>query len=174
MTLFRPSQIAISLAFLSLCSLFVTIVRRLSNAEGHTLRVLSREINSVIADIETGPTKVAIPSIVYNQTSQKEAEMCAICLVGFVAEDIAKELRCKHCYHAGCLDQWLKVSTMCPLCKRSAEAPLIGEQDFESDEGSEIRAGFGLLAAKGAVAGYRDQAVEATGGTPSSNRGASL
>ena len=30
-------------------------------------------------------------------------------------------LPCKHCEHAECLDQWLKVSKCCPVCQ--AEVP---------------------------------------------------
>jgi len=40
----------------------------------------------------------------------------------FEDDDDCKELYCGHCYHAECLDRWLRLSKLCPLCKRVAEA----------------------------------------------------
>lgn len=51
---------------------------------------------------------------------------CSICLWDMEPNTVVKELRCKHVYHPDCLDGWLAVSTVCPLCKRPAEPPLLG------------------------------------------------
>ena len=37
--------------------------------------------------------------------------------------EACKELACGHCYHALCLDEWLRRARLCPLCKRRAVAP---------------------------------------------------
>jgi len=39
---------------------------------------------------------------------QPEAETCSICLSELEVEEMAKELACGHCYHAICLDEWLR------------------------------------------------------------------
>ena len=44
-------------------------------------------------------------------------EVCSICLAEMEAEESCKELRCFHCFHADCLDGWLRIENTCPLCK---------------------------------------------------------
>jgi hypothetical protein len=50
--------------------------------------------------------------------SRLQAE-CAICLKDFEAEDMVSTIPCKHCFHQGCISQWLRVSCVCPLCRRA-------------------------------------------------------
>ena len=73
----------------------------------------------------------SIPTCRYKQTRQfAEAsahegraeceEACSICLTTFEPEARVKELLCGHCFCAECLDQWLPLKGICPLCKRKA------------------------------------------------------
>ena len=49
--------------------------------------------------------------------SRKETE-CAICLENFKGIDIIKSFyKCGHIFHKKCLEDWLKRSNCCPLCK---------------------------------------------------------
>ena len=49
--------------------------------------------------------------------SRKETE-CAICLEEFKGIDIIKAFyKCEHIFHKNCLQNWLKRSNVCPLCK---------------------------------------------------------
>ena len=41
--------------------------------------------------------------------------LCTICLVDMEPGDMTKELRCRHCFHAECLDPWLDLSVTCPV-----------------------------------------------------------
>ena len=41
---------------------------------------------------------------------------CAICLVNL---EKAVRLPCSHIFHDACVDEWLKYSTDCPICKRN-------------------------------------------------------
>mmetsp|Transcript_23829 Transcript_23829/g.53757 ORF Transcript_23829/g.53757 Transcript_23829/m.53757 type:complete len:896 (+) Transcript_23829:607-3294(+) len=56
----------------------------------------------------------------------EEDEVCSICLCELEATEPCKELRCFHCFHADCLDEWLNVNPVCPLCKARAR-PLRAE-----------------------------------------------
>lgn len=50
---------------------------------------------------------------------------CIICLDTFQAGEDASvivSLKCKHTFHAKCIDDWLKKQARCPLCRE--------EQDF--------------------------------------------
>lgn len=44
---------------------------------------------------------------------------CAICMQAYLPTDRLKELSCegKHHFHMTCIDEWLKVSSVCPLCR---------------------------------------------------------
>ncbi|XP_042976937.1 RING-H2 finger protein ATL52-like [Carya illinoinensis] len=43
---------------------------------------------------------------------------CAVCLSGFEeGEELRKLLRCKHSFHAPCIDMWLHSHSDCPLCR---------------------------------------------------------
>jgi len=43
---------------------------------------------------------------------------CAVCLESYVEGDVVKTVpRCKHAFHASCLDAWLSRRGQCPLCR---------------------------------------------------------
>lgn len=43
---------------------------------------------------------------------------CAICQVEYEQGDTLATLPCKHCFHSGCVGQWLSAySKKCPVCK---------------------------------------------------------
>jgi hypothetical protein len=46
-------------------------------------------------------------------------DMCAICLMDYVEEEMLRELPCGHRFHVGCVDQWFRSSgsLSCPMCK---------------------------------------------------------
>ncbi|KAK8523125.1 hypothetical protein V6N13_113082 [Hibiscus sabdariffa] len=43
--------------------------------------------------------------------------VCCICLTSYVDDDVLKELSCSHVFHKSCVDKWLKMKALCPLCK---------------------------------------------------------
>ena len=50
------------------------------------------------------------------------AVVCSICICDVGEFEYAKELACRHLFHAACIDEWLRVSRLCPNCKRPAAA----------------------------------------------------
>ncbi|KAI3886799.1 hypothetical protein MKW98_017151 [Papaver atlanticum] len=45
---------------------------------------------------------------------------CTICIADFQAKDTLKSMpTCNHCFHAKCLEQWLRVNATCPVCRKS-------------------------------------------------------
>lgn len=45
---------------------------------------------------------------------------CPICLSEYKPGDAIRCVpECDHCFHAGCVDEWLQVSASCPLCRSS-------------------------------------------------------
>ena len=60
---------------------------------------------------------------------QDEQVCCAICLVDMLDGDMMRVLKCSHCFHQRCIDQWLERKTCCPMCIRQI--------DVRSDSGEE-------------------------------------
>ncbi|RWW43243.1 hypothetical protein BHE74_00051118 [Ensete ventricosum] len=44
-------------------------------------------------------------------------EVCCICLAKYVDNEELRELPCTHFFHKECVDKWLKINALCPLCK---------------------------------------------------------
>jgi hypothetical protein len=53
---------------------------------------------------------------------------CPICIAEFNTGDLCRQLPCDHVFHRTCIDQWLQVSIVCPMCKRNIQAFLHGEE----------------------------------------------
>ena len=48
---------------------------------------------------------------------------CSICLAEYKAKETIRCMPdCNHCFHVTCIDQWLRMSPTCPIC-RSSPAP---------------------------------------------------
>nr|XP_018675530.1 PREDICTED: E3 ubiquitin-protein ligase At1g63170-like [Musa acuminata subsp. malaccensis] len=46
-----------------------------------------------------------------------EDAVCCICLAKYVDNEELRELPCSHVFHKECVDKWLKINALCPLCK---------------------------------------------------------
>ncbi|KAJ3689469.1 hypothetical protein LUZ61_018633 [Rhynchospora tenuis] len=45
---------------------------------------------------------------------------CPICLGEYASGDVLRQgPDCGHCFHAACVDEWLRLSATCPLCRSS-------------------------------------------------------
>eukprot|EP01132_Coremiostelium_polycephalum_P007418 gene7418-9119_t len=51
-------------------------------------------------------------------TGEEESKKdCSICLEIFKEGDFLRTLPCLHHFHSNCVDKWLKIKTVCPICK---------------------------------------------------------
>ncbi|ESW19297.1 hypothetical protein PHAVU_006G112600 [Phaseolus vulgaris] len=49
---------------------------------------------------------------------------CTICLSEYKAKDTIRCIpECSHCFHADCIDEWLRMNSTCPLCRNSPSHP---------------------------------------------------
>ncbi|KAF6175253.1 hypothetical protein GIB67_030471 [Kingdonia uniflora] len=51
------------------------------------------------------------------RTIAGEDAACCICLAKYADNDELRELPCAHFFHMECVDKWLKINALCPLCK---------------------------------------------------------
>ncbi|XP_004499794.1 putative RING-H2 finger protein ATL69 [Cicer arietinum] len=51
---------------------------------------------------------------------------CAICLSDYLPKETIRCVPdCQHCFHVECVDEWLRMSATCPLCRNSpAPSPI--------------------------------------------------
>lgn len=47
-----------------------------------------------------------------------DTEECVICMDCMSTENLIVQLPCKHRYHMKCIQEWLKYSKSCPVCRR--------------------------------------------------------
>ncbi|SPR01695.1 unnamed protein product (mitochondrion) [Plasmodiophora brassicae] len=52
-----------------------------------------------------------------NQASSAEEQSCSICLEAFAQGERVRTLLCLHVFHAVCVDNWLTMNKICPVCR---------------------------------------------------------
>lgn len=72
-----------------------------------------------------GPTIESYPKIVLGESKRLpkvDDATCAICLSEYEAKETLRTIPpCQHCFHADCIDEWLKLNGTCPVCRNSPE-----------------------------------------------------
>ncbi|KAM7463277.1 hypothetical protein LguiA_031398 [Lonicera macranthoides] len=68
----------------------------------------------------------ALPSVNYKKQSSQEgsSDPCVICRLDYEDGDTLTVLSCKHAYHCECINNWLRINKVCPVC--SAEVSTSG------------------------------------------------
>ncbi|CAH1450996.1 unnamed protein product [Lactuca virosa] len=80
-------------------------------SEEQILKLPSWKYKHIIEpDLEQGK------SIVDSSTTE-----CCICLAKYKENEEMRQLGCSHKFHMKCVDQWLKIVSCCPLCKKELE-----------------------------------------------------
>ncbi|XP_058078721.1 putative RING-H2 finger protein ATL69 [Magnolia sinica] len=70
-----------------------------------------------------GPTIDSYPKFIYGGPGGpqwRDDGTCPICLSDYRPEETVRYIPdCKHCFHDTCIDEWLRMSATCPLCRTS-------------------------------------------------------
>nr|GMC74462.1 E3 ubiquitin-protein ligase At1g63170-like [Ipomoea batatas] len=53
-----------------------------------------------------------------NPDLENENPECCICLAQYCDKEEMRQLPCSHVFHLKCVDQWLRIISCCPLCKK--------------------------------------------------------
>lgn len=65
----------------------------------------------------TGEAGVVAAGTEKERVISGEDAVCCICLAKYANNDELRELPCSHLFHKECVDKWLKINALCPLCK---------------------------------------------------------
>ncbi|XVE64374.1 hypothetical protein DITRI_Ditri07aG0095900 [Diplodiscus trichospermus] len=72
-----------------------------------------------------GPTIESYPKIVLGESRRlpkPDDNACPICLSEYSPKETLKVIpQCQHCFHADCIDEWLRLNATCPICRNSPE-----------------------------------------------------
>mmetsp|Transcript_40606 Transcript_40606/g.75989 ORF Transcript_40606/g.75989 Transcript_40606/m.75989 type:complete len:249 (-) Transcript_40606:298-1044(-) len=74
----------------------------------------------------------SLPEIVFEgaeNLGDAEEEQCVICRTEFETGETLTQLPCKHHYHGMCIQQWLTINKLCPMCSKE-----VGDEDLESSK----------------------------------------
>ena len=70
-----------------------------------------------------GPTIESYPKIILDESCrlpQTDDNTCSICLSEYRTKETLKMIpECQHCFHAECIDEWLRLKASCPVCRTS-------------------------------------------------------
>ncbi|XP_004308667.1 PREDICTED: putative RING-H2 finger protein ATL69 [Fragaria vesca subsp. vesca] len=82
----------------------------------------SAEPATVVLGLD-GPTIDSYPKIVLGESKRLPKPndgVCSICLSEYQAKDPVRCIpECHHCFHVDCVDEWLRMSATCPVCRNS-------------------------------------------------------
>ncbi|KAK1310688.1 E3 ubiquitin ligase BIG BROTHER-related [Acorus calamus] len=69
-------------------------------------------------------TIASLPSTNYKAQSSQDGgtDQCVICRVDYEEGDALTVLSCKHLYHPGCINNWLQINKVCPVCSTEVTA----------------------------------------------------
>ena len=76
------------------------------------LMSMEEEIGSVSKGLTEAQIK-ALPKLRYSGPSNT---FCSICQGGLMRGIRVTKLRCQHLFHTDCIDQWLSIKKVCPVC----------------------------------------------------------
>ncbi len=64
---------------------------------------------------------LALHTSPYSSPLAYEISTCRVCLEDFEQDSIVKHLPCDHGYHEECIDSWLRLSRLCPVCRHPVD-----------------------------------------------------
>lgn len=67
--------------------------------------------------IKNLPTRCIMASDLVDLKEDEEGPSCAICMQEYKEGDELRVLPCRHEFHTQCVDKWLPMKKICPLCR---------------------------------------------------------
>lgn len=75
--------------------------------------------NIVVNEMNQNQEHLIIPNLqIYATTVYQGTDECSICMLAIDDENLIVKLNCEHLFHLRCLEDWVRVRTICPICRR--------------------------------------------------------
>ncbi|EOA22879.1 hypothetical protein CARUB_v10003611mg [Capsella rubella] len=119
-------SILVLISFIMLASYIC--IRSKSTGRGDEARTSDGALDSPspAAEVKLGldrPVIESYPKIVLGDSRRlprPNSGPCSICLCDYEAREPVRCIpECNHCFHTDCVDEWLRTSATCPLCRNS-------------------------------------------------------
>jgi E3 ubiquitin-protein ligase BIG BROTHER-like protein len=74
-------------------------------------------------------TIASLPSKRYKEGDNQNGtnESCVICRLDYEDDEDLILLPCKHSYHSECINNWLKINKVCPVCSAEVSTSTSGQ-----------------------------------------------
>ncbi|KAJ0267215.1 RING/U-box superfamily protein [Hirschfeldia incana] len=109
---------------------FIKRSHLISNPEINNTQAHSSQSSIMIKGLD-GSIIESYPKIVLGESKRLpkiDDVTCAICLSEYEPKETLRTIPlCQHCFHADCIDEWLKLNGSCPVCRNSPEQILLSE-----------------------------------------------
>ncbi|KAG8390403.1 hypothetical protein BUALT_Bualt01G0079700 [Buddleja alternifolia] len=126
----RPARYAIIIgvglpAFLFLIGFLYFLWSRVQSyrRRGHPMMELSMVVaprSTTISGLDE-PTIDSYPKTILGESfrlPKPENNVCSICLSEYKPKETLRSIPdCQHCFHAECIDEWLRLNPLCPVCR---------------------------------------------------------
>ena len=90
---------------------------------GGSAAATSRGVNRIDLELNSALRRYDINTVM-------DVSSCAICTVDWgVGDEIRILSRCRHKFHKGCIDTWLREHETCPMCRTAVVQPDVNEVD---------------------------------------------
>ncbi|KAK8947379.1 E3 ubiquitin ligase BIG BROTHER-related [Platanthera zijinensis] len=75
-------------------------------------------------------TIASLPSVCYKASNRDDcnSDQCVICRLDFEDGDSLVVLSCKHKYHTECINKWLQINKICPVCSTEVSTSCSSQQ----------------------------------------------
>jgi hypothetical protein len=122
---FWDSYILVTLTFLTICSCMCCLCFRCMTFTNHH-REVENDFGMNLEATDRGASLNSInkfPTFTYTEQHKLKLEKleqeisCSICLCDYEDGEEVRLLPCGHTFHSPCIDAWLQINSICPLCK---------------------------------------------------------
>ncbi|KAH6815451.1 RING/U-box superfamily protein [Perilla frutescens var. frutescens] len=119
-----PAFLCLLGALCFLCRRLKRFGRRRHPIMDFSMVVASSQPTTTLSGLD-GPTIESYPKTILGESRRlpkPDHSICLICLSEYMPKETLRSIpQCQHCFHAECIDEWLRLNPSCPVCRNSPD-----------------------------------------------------